>query len=138
VLNANVSNYTDNTLVEEGHYYYTIYAYYQSMDCFSAPAAWINDHNQFYLHVYYSPTGVEESEISSVAVFPNPAKSQFTVEGKGLTHVTVYNTLGQTVYDSDCHADSQIVNMNQNESGVYLVRVVTENGTTTKRITMIK
>ena len=138
LASANSTNYTDNSLIEEGHYYYTIYAYYQSMDCFSAPAAWINDHNQFYLHVYYSPTGVEESEISSVAVFPNPAKSQFTVEGQGLTHVTVYNTLGQTVYDSDCHGDSQIVNMNQNESGVYLVRVVTENGTTTKRITMIK
>ncbi len=139
LLGANATSYTDNTANTEGHYYYKLYATYQSLgECISVPANWIHDNNQFYLHVYYSTTGVEEEEISQVVVFPNPAKNQFSVEGQGLTHVTVYNMLGQMVYDSDCDGDTKVVNMSQNESGLYVVRVSTVDGEYTKRITVVK
>ena len=71
-------------------------------------------------------------------MFPNPVKNQFSVEGQGLTHVTVYNMLGQMVYDSDCDGNTKVVNMSQNESGLYVVRVSTVDGEYTKRITVVK
>ena len=138
VFNANATSYTDNTAVEEGHYYYKLKAYYQSTDCYSAPAAWIYDSNQFYLHAYYSADGVNEQTEGIVSIFPNPTTSRFTVEGQGLNHVTVYNLMGQKVYEMACQGESVDINLSDVESGIYMVRVFTDNGEVTKRITVIR
>ena len=138
LIGANSTSYTDNSANQQGHYYYKLYAVYPD-DCVSAPANWIWDSNQFYLHVYYSPTGVEELEDGrQVAVYPNPTAAQFTIEGVGLNHVAVFNTLGQMVYEANCEGNSTEVNLGDVETGVYMVRIATENGTLTKRITVIK
>jgi hypothetical protein len=137
LLSASATNYTDNSANQLGDYYYKLYAYYSATDCTSAPANWIYDDNQFYLKAYYSPTGVNEIEGSEVAVFPNPTTQRFTVEGEGLSHVTVYNTVGQRVYDANCQGNSVDINLNV-ETGVYMVRISTVNGDVTKRITVIR
>jgi hypothetical protein len=139
LLSSNATSYTDNTANADGTwYYYKLYAAYNDLDCVSAPASWIHDSNQFYLHVLYSVDAVEEMNGSDVALYPNPTKDMFTVEGEGLQHVTVYNTIGQKVYDTQCEGNSATINLSGAESGVYMVQVVTENGNITKRITVIK
>lgn len=139
LLSASATSYTDNTANQQGHYYYKLYAVYPSLDdCVSAPANWIYDNNQFFLHVYYSPTGVEEMETGNVAVYPNPTSARFTIEGNGLSHVSVYNTLGQMVYEANCDGDMTEVNLSDVETGVYMVRIATENGMVTKRVSVIK
>ena len=135
---ASATSYTDNAALEEGSYYYQVIAYYQGIDCTSAPAAWIGDSNQFYLHVYYSPTAVNEMGDEKISLFPNPAKENFTIEGVDLTHVAVFNMVGQTVYESDCDSNSFVINLSDVESGLYMVRVSTKNGETTKRISVVK
>ena len=137
LISASATTYTDNTANQNGDYYYKLYAYYSDLDCTSAPAYWINDHNQFYLHAPYSTDGINEVEESSISVFPNPTNNRFTVEGAGLNHVTVYNAMGQRVYDMDCSGESVDINLNV-EAGVYMVRVFTSNGEITKRIIVIK
>lgn len=139
LLGANSTSYTDNTANQEGHYYYKLYAVYNDLDeCVSAPANWIYDANQFYLHVYYSPTGVDENEADNVALYPNPTSTRFTIEGKGLNHVSVFNAIGQMVYEANCESDVMEVNMSKVESGVYMVRIATESGIVTKRVTVMK
>ena len=137
-LSATATSYTDNSANQEGDYYYKLYAVYHNLgDCISAPAYWINDHNQFYLHAPYSYDGVNELEAGSVAIFPNPTTSSFTVEAEGLSHVTVYNLVGQKVFEQNCQDNKAVINMNV-ETGVYMVRVATSQGEITKRITIIK
>ena len=138
LLGANSTSYTDNSANQQGHYYYKLYAVYNDLECVSAPAYWIFDHNQFYLHVYYSPTGVDENEANSVALYPNPTANRFTVEGQGLNHVSVYNAIGQMVYEANCQGDVMEINMSDVESGIYMVRIATESGIVTKRVTVIK
>ena len=138
IATANATNYSDNSVSQEGHYYYQIYAYYQSMDCFSAPGAWINDPNQFYLHLYYSPTGVNEQAGSNISIYPNPTTSRFTVEGEAMNHISVYNLVGQKVYEMECQGNSVDINLSNAETGIYMVRVSTDNGEVTKRITVIR
>ena len=137
LISATATSYTDNTANQNGDYYYKLYAYYSDLDCTSAPAYWINDHNRFYLHAPSSTDGINELEENSISVFPNPTNNRFTVEGVGLNHITVFNTMGQRVYDTDCSGESVDINLNV-ESGVYMVRVITANGEITKRITVIK
>ena len=138
-MGANATNYTDNTANQDGTWYsYKLCAYYQGSDCTSAPAYYKYDHNQFYVRVYYSTDGVEEMESNEIAVFPNPTTSSFTVEGQGLNHIAVYNLMGQKVYEMDCRGESVDVNLNNVETGIYMVRVITDNGDVTKRITVIR
>ena len=138
LLGASATNYTDNTANQEGHYYYKLYAYYSSTDCTSAPASYIYDHNQYYLHVFLSTDGINELEEGSVAVYPNPTTSRFTIEGEDLNHVEVFNTIGQMVYETNCQGNSVEINLSNAEAGVYMVRVITAEGMATKRITVIK
>ena len=138
LLSASATSYTDNSANQEGDYYYKLYAYYADLDCTSAPAYWKYDNNQFFIKVYYSADAVNELEANSVSVFPNPTTSQFTIEGEGLNHVTVFNTMGQKVYEMNCQGESVDVNLSHVETGVYMVRISTVNGETTKRITIIR
>lgn len=139
LLGASATNYTDNSATQLGDYYYQLYAVYTSLDdCVSSPANWKYDQNQFYLKVYYSPDAVGENDTQDVTVYPNPATDNFTVSGEGLNHVSVYNTVGQLVYHADCEGNSAVISLSNVESGVYVVRVATENGTATKRITVIR
>ena len=71
-------------------------------------------------------------------LFPNPTTSSFTVEAEGLTNVTVYNLVGQKVYEMNCQAESVDINLGDVETGIYMVRINTTNGETTKRVTVIK
>ena len=138
LLGANATNYTDNSATQEGDSYYKLYARYNDLECTSAPANYKWDQNQFYLHVPYSSDGVNELESSSVTIFPNPTTNRFTVEGQGLNHVTVFNTMGQKVYEMSCQGESVDINLNNVEAGVYVVRISTENGVVSKPITIIK
>ena len=139
LIGASATSYTDNTATSDGTwYYYKLYAVYNELDCNSAPANWIHNENQFYLHVLYSMDAVDELESNSVAVYPNPAKDMFTLEGEGLQHVSVYNAIGQMVYDADCNGNSTTVSLSHLETGIYMVRVATENGNVTKRVSVIR
>lgn len=135
---SSLTSYTDNTLNQEGTYDYKIIAYYHSTECYSAPANWIGDPNQFYLRVYWSPTGVKESLANSVKLFPNPAKDSFTIEAEQLQSVMVYNTVGQLVYSSPCEGDNMVISLSNVESGMYLVKVVTANGDCVKKISVVR
>ena len=140
LIGANATSFTDNSANVDGTwYYYKLYACYNDLgECLSAPANWIGDDNQFYLHVLYSVDDIEEMENDAVALYPNPTQDKFTVEGEGLQHVTVYNSIGQKVYDADCEGNTTVISLNNVESGLYMVRIATENGNLTKRITIIK
>ena len=140
LIGANATSYTDNSANADGTwYYYKLYACYNDLDdCMSAPANWIGDENQFYLHVLYSVDAVEENDGSSVTLYPNPSKDQFTIEGEGLSHVSVYNTVGQRIYDANCEGHAAVVNLSNAETGIYMVRIMTDNGLVTKRVTIIR
>jgi hypothetical protein len=77
-------------------------------------------------------------ESNGVSVFPNPTVGRFTVEGQGLNHITVYNLMGQMVYEMACQGESVDINLSNVETGVYMVRILTDNGDVTKRITVIR
>ena len=124
LLNADKLTYTDNSLHHDGDYYYRLYAYYEVPDCYSAPANRIYETNIFELHAYYSTTGVGESA-NGVKVYPNPAHGVVRVEAHAMTHVTVFNVLGQSILSHDVTGDS--FEWHDVPKGVCLMRVETEN-----------
>ncbi len=125
LLAADKLTFTDNTLHHDGDYYYRLYAYYEDLDCYSAPANRKYEANVFELHAYYSTTGVGENNVG-VKVYPNPAKGRVSVQAEAMTHLTVFNVLGQTVLDQDAKGDS--FEWHDMPQGAYLLRVETSHG----------
>ena len=137
LANSSATSYTDNSVNVEGHYYYKIYAYYNATDCTSAPAAWKYDDNQFYLHVYYSPTGIDESEMLKVALYPNPADQMLTIEADAIQSVEIFNSLGQMVYSHGEAETSLQIGTASFAPGIYSVNVRTAQGVTTNKLSIV-
>ena len=135
LLNSSAVTYTDNALTQEGDYYYRLYAYYGDLDCTSAPANRKYESNVFELHVYYSPTGLDENE-TQVKVYPNPTQGLVTLEAEGMLEVSVYNALGQCVLKKEVAESQSVVDLQNRSEGLYLLRIKTENGIVSKRITI--
>jgi len=60
------------------------------------------------------------------------------IEAEGMTHITVVSVLGQVVYDADVNGDEVELNMAQYTAGVYVVRIATETGVSTHRVTVVR
>ena len=76
-----------------------------------------------YLDVLIYITSAEENAEEIVKIYPNPSKGAVIVEGVG--HLTVMNTLGQTVKEIDLDGPTTM----ELPKGVFFVRI---NGTTKK------
>ena len=137
LLSASATNFTDNTANQQGDYYYRLYAYYSATDCTSAPDSIKDDPNKFYLKVYYSPTDIEETEKPEMNLYPNPVNHSLKIEADGMTHVTVYNQLGQLVYASECDSNSLNINVSDWNEGIYLVKVMTGNRWVSHRVAVV-
>lgn len=88
----------------------------------------------------------ENNLIAGVNVFPNPSNSvvnvEFEVQNQENVTVSILNTVGQTVSSNNLGSVSGVqttqMDVSSLESGMYIVRIKTANGETTKRISVIK
>ena len=76
---------------------------------------------------------VSENSINA-KLYPNPTSGDINIEVPGMQHITITNTLGQTVVDMELDADTSSINMAQFGTGVYVVRILTKDGSCIRRI----
>lgn len=130
-------NYTDTGL-SDGTYYYQVtsvlYDYDGEVACESDPALAVNGEDDF---VMVTIDGIEDFS-SLINVYPNPTKANVNIEAEGLNNIVVFNALGQVVYEVNATDDHVVVNMSNFGAGVYMFNIVTNNGTTVKRVTVAK
>ena len=79
------------------------------------------------------PLEVNQLEIRNykLEVYPNPNNGNFTVLLKGISpknQITIFNILGEQVYQSSLNATSNQIEMSCKADGLYLYRVITETG----------
>ena len=84
--------------------------------------------------LYFGFLGVDSEAQTSVKVYPNPTKDVFNVEGVGIRRIEVFNALGQIVASELTETENHRIDLGGVATGVYLLRIVTENGVTTQRI----
>lgn len=83
------------------------------------------------VEAYWDPDGVAE-EMNQVSVYPNPTCNQVMIEADMMQRVEVFNTVGQEVKMVELGGQSNfILNMSSCNSGLYLVRIVTNAGVET-------
>lgn len=138
-LSGNKSEYADNSSLTENTWYnYRVVAYYQSIDCLSAPANSSYNADEYHVRAFYSTTSINENANAQVSIYPNPTNDKITVEAVGIKNVTVVNMLGQKVYEASMNADQAVVDFSQLEAGIYMVRVATDDYEMVERISVIR
>ncbi len=137
IVSSSKKEYKESQAIEYGWYYYRVVAYYHDMECYAAPIKNMYS-NEYYVKVYYSPLGVEEVDVQTVEIYPNPAKDVLTVKAENISSVTVYNSVGQRVFAQDLDTNEVTINTNDFESGIYMVRIVANGNEVTRKISVIK
>lgn len=75
-----------------------------------------------------------EYDNSSVEIYPNPTNHNLNVEAKSMSRISLINTLGQVVLDMTADGDKEVLDISKYETGIYMLRVVTEEGVEVKRV----
>ena len=124
--------------VEKGTYYYQVAAVYEEdgEECVSEPATLYGDETQNYAVV--EVTAIEENGVNGVMIYPNPTNGNLNVNVEAMKRITIANALGQIVYDQEAASDNEIIDMSQYETGIYMVRIVTDNGVAVKRVSVVR
>lgn len=131
------TNYTDNSGLEEGvNYFYRVIAYYRDIECYSAPAQSSDNDQRFY--VVFGPLDVEEVAENVVAIYPNPTNGIINIKAENISSISVFNLVGQKIYDAKVNTDQVSLDMSAFGQGLYLVRINANGVETTKRVAVEK
>jgi hypothetical protein len=76
------------------------------------------------------PTEVKELPHEAIKIYPNPTNDAVTIGGLEIAEVKVYNALGQLVKETK----DNVLDLSDQESGTYIIKVITPSGTITKQI----
>ncbi len=138
IVAANKTEYKETKAMEDGNwYYYKVVAYYQDIDCAAAPAKALYG-TEFFVKYYYSLDAVEENALNGVNIYPNPAKDVLTIKAENISNIAIFNSVGQRVFAEDVNANEYIVNISGFEAGIYMVKIMTNSGEVTKRISVAR
>ena len=95
------------------------------------------------IHVFNS-TGIDEQGMASFEVYPNPTDGivnlviSESIQGKA--HIEVYNLLGELMMTKNIHqwqkGETFSLNLNHLVSGLYIVKLSTENGSCSKKVSV--
>ena len=118
-------------------YFYKVQAFYQGIDCLSAPAAVQTNKDEYVLAFFYSETGVEDNAEHNIGIYPNPANEKITIDAQNINSVSISNVMGQKVYEKSVDSDNVVIDVNNYQSGIYMIHVVTDEYETTKRVSIV-
>jgi len=98
---------------------------------------------------WYDPTGtngfsefiadcatISESESIVTTVYPNPTKGVVKIEAKNIRNISIFNILGETIFETPASGDVFEYDFSNQEAGVYFIKVETANGIDTKQVTV--
>ena len=92
--------------------------------------------NGFYEFIEAEPTAVSETVSVVSAVYPNPTSGMIKIEAENLQNISIFNSLGQKVFERSTSGDTFEYDFSNYEAGVYLIKVESAKGIETKRVTV--
>jgi hypothetical protein len=91
--------------------------------------------SDFSSEAYALITGINDLDASMFEVFPNPATELVTVNSPyEISSIRVLNNAGQSVADYEVNAVSYQIDVSNLQSGIYFIRIETEEGQTLQKI----
>jgi len=84
--------------------------------------------------LHFGALSMDDDLLIPVTIYPNPSRGIFNVEGEGILKVEVIDAYGQVILSEEIENDFLQINLGDKAAGAYLLRVVTNNGITTRKL----
>ena len=81
-------------------------------------------------------TPVSEANAAVTTVYPNPTNGKVSIEAEGMQSISIFNLLGEKVFEGSAHGDVFDYDFSQQKAGIYLMKVETTKGIETKKVTV--
>jgi len=90
-------------------------------------------------YIYVGGVGVDEISQNNIKVYPNPAKDELNVEAASIMkEIRIFNITGQMVLDQAVNGKTLKVQTSNLPSGIYNLKVLTEDGSSFDRKIVIR
>ena len=90
------------------------------------------------INITADPLGVGQYNVVS-AIYPNPTNGNLYINtNANMKSISIINVMGQVVYNKATEGTETVIDMAQFGNGIYMVSIVTENGTSVNRIIVNK
>lgn len=100
-------------------------------------SAYENSEWQWYFpNIIEDCTSLSENSNNDIAAFPSPTNSLVTIDAEKLKHITISNLLGQTIFESIVSGNTFEYDFSNHKAGIYLIRIETESGVVTKKVSV--
>ena len=92
------------------------------------------------LHLTITTTGINESEIAGINVYPNPAKDRINIEGAEIKSVSICDIAGREIAEYKNNGENTMnISAEMLESGNYMLVIRKNDGSTaTQRLVIVK
>ena len=93
-----------------------------------------------YIYSFYGTfnaitTGIQKMNVVSANIFPNPSNGFISVEAKEMEQIEIINISGNIVKSINVNnSDIQNIDISNQAKGIYFVKVITTNGSISKKI----
>jgi hypothetical protein len=88
--------------------------------------------------IFVDVTGIGELDGSLISLYPNPTRSDFTIDYNGnVTEVVVYDVAGN-IAEANIQVENKTVDMSNLAPGTYYVKIKTDMGIIVKEIVLIE
>lgn len=77
--------------------------------------------------------GVNEIDENDFRIYPNPANDVLNIEASNST-ISIYNTIGQLVFETKSDTQTTTVNTSDFETGSYIIRISNDSGIVSKTL----
>ena len=81
---------------------------------------------------------VLDFDLEDIAVYPNPTTGIFNVKAENIKQVAVVNMTGQVIMTQNVDNYEVMIDMSAFDNGMYLVNIITEQGTAVKILNVLK
>jgi len=115
---------------------FTYYATISPKNCLPQDTIYNSSYTQKNVSVQLPNAVVSPSFATSVTLYPNPTKGNFTLLFKEANsyQITVYNNLGQQVQTANINGTEASLSLDNAAQGIYYVKIISSKGSATKKL----
>ena len=105
-----------------------------TVPCHCIPAYQNSEWHDYFTTITEDCNPVPELDGNIANVYPNPTSGTLHIEAENIEAISIYNLLGEKLFEISASGNSYEYDFSPQEAGVYFIRIQTDKGITTKRV----